>query len=208
MRAFCGVTALLTFTAAAPAFADSEASNVPRIATDEWGRCFAHSIPDDFYDVGGRTDVYLVGDNRLLGDGLTPVHSYDWYAQQLYVACNASDGEGARGPAVVQLGPWPRGQKPNDETLAIAFHFNGETIATYSTLDIADGDPANASCSVSHYTVIDEVVGFERAYGENPSFLVTTVDGRRLTFNAVTGALVNTEKGEPRYSFGECWTGE
>jgi len=194
----------LVCAASSDAYADCEVSNVPYVATDDYGRCFAHSIPDNFYGTDGRTDVYLVGDNRLLGDGLTPLHSYDWFAQQIYVACNVSDGKGTVAPIVVQVGPWPRGHAPNDETLAIAFHYNGETLAEYSTLDIADGDPANASCSVSHYTVIEKIEGFSGLYGEVARFTVTTVDGRRLSFDVTSGALIKTEKARPAKMRGQC----
>lgn len=194
----------LACTAPSGAQADSEASNVPHVATDDYGRCFVHSIPDNFYGVDGRTDVYLVGDNRLLGDGLTPLHSYDWFAQQIYVACNMPDGKGTVAPTVVQIGPWPRGHVPNDETLAIAFHYNGETLAEYSTLDIAGGDPANASCSVSHYTVIESVEGFSGRHEEGASFTITTVDGRRLSFDVTSGELMNTENIGAAETRGQC----
>lgn len=88
--------------------------------------------------------------------------------------------------------------------MAVAFHYNGETLAAYSTLDIAAGNPANASCSVSHYTVIQNIDGFERGDGDT-LFRLTTVDGRRLTFNALTGALVDTEQGAPAEIRGECY---
>lgn len=180
--------------------ADSEASNVSYVATDQYGRCYAHSIPDDYYGTAGRTDVYAVDKEMTL------LHSYAWYAPQLYVACRVSDGKGTIAPALVQVGPWPRGHKPDDETPAIAFHYNGETLAEYSTLDIADRDPVNASCSVSHYTVIQDIEGFERDYGDGDTlFRLTTVDGRRLTFNALTGALVATEQGAPAEIRGECY---
>ena len=184
--------------------ADQEASNVPHVATDDYGRCLVHSIPDSFYGVSGRTDVYFVGDNRLFGDGLTLVHSYEWFAQQIYVACNIPNGKGTVAPTVVQIGPWPRGHVPNDETLAIAFHYNGETLAEYSTLDIADGDPANASCSVSHYTVIESIDGFNSLHRAGSTFTVTTVDGRRLSFDATRGELINTENVDSAETRGLC----
>lgn len=200
--------AISTLAAAASqaARADSEASNVPHVATDDYGRCFAHSIPDEYYGTVGRTDVYAVGAGYPPNKELVRIHSYDWFAQQIYVACDVSDGKGTIAPALVQVGPWPRGHKPDGETLAVAFHYNGETLAVYSTLDIADRDPVNASCSVSHYTVIQDIEGFERDYGDGDTlFRLTTVDGRRLTFNALTGALVATEQGAPAEIRGECY---
>ncbi|NOX81468.1 MAG: hypothetical protein GXP06_00455 [Alphaproteobacteria bacterium] len=180
--------------------ADQEASNVAYVATDEYGRCFAHSIPDAYFEPGGKTHIYAAGDELVL------LQTFPWYAQRIYIACNASDGKGMSAPAIVQMGPWPRGHKPNAETLAIAFHYNGKELARYSTLDIADGDPANASCSVSHYTVIQEEEGLVRRGGDT-LFRLVTIDGRRLTFSATTGALIDTEQTSPVEFYGECFGG-
>lgn len=192
------------FLSAQSASADQEASNVPHIATDDYGRCFVHSMPDDYYGTAGRTDVYSVGTGYPPGGDLTVIHSYDWFAQQIYVACNISNGKGTVAPAVVQAGPWPRGHVPNHETLAIAFHYDGETLAEYSTLDIAGGNPANASCSVSHYMVIESIDGFSGLYGEDARFAVTTVDGRRLSFDVTSGELINTENVSAAEMHGLC----
>lgn len=197
--------AMLAMAASPAARADSEASNVPHVATDDNGRCFAHSVPAERYGTAGRTDVYAVGAGYPPNEELALIHSYDWFAQQIYVACNVSDGKGAVGHAVVQRGPWPRGHRPDDKIIAVAFHYNGAKLAEYSTLDIADGNPKNASCSVSHYTVIKIVEGFVRNGGADTLFRLTTIDGRRLTFNALTGALVDTEQGAPAELHGECY---
>ncbi len=195
--------ALVFCSASSVAWADQEASNVAHVATDEYGRCFARSIPSDTYGTAGRTDIYLVGEE------LVPSYNYDWYAPQMRVACNISDGKGHLAPAIVQIGPWPRGHSPDQETLAIAFHYNGALKASYSTLDIADNDPANASCSVSHYTVIEELEGFVRGNADHETvFRLKTIDGRRLTFSAVTGALLKTEQdAPPQEGRGACFRG-
>ncbi|MBT8473536.1 MAG: hypothetical protein HKN14_05370 [Marinicaulis sp.] len=181
------------------AMADDEASNRPHVAAGQYGQCFAHSVPAEYYGVDGRTDLYAVGEeNKLL-------HSYDWFAQRIFIACNVSDGKGVIAPAVVQLGPWPRGHAPEDDTLSIAFHYDGERVAEYSTLDIAEGNPKNASCSVSHYTVIAIVDGFSNLYSDAaPNFSLTTVDGRRLTFNILTGAIVKVDDTAAEESRGAC----
>lgn len=196
------VFAIVACAAAAvnAAHADEEAANVAHVATDDYGRCFAHSIPDSYYEPGGKTYVYAVDEKMTL------LRVYPWFAQQIYIACNVSDGEGIIAPALVQIGPWPRGRRPDDETLALAFYYNGETLAEYSTLDIAGGDPANVSCSVSHYVVIQHIDGFDPGYGAGDTlFRLTTVDGRRLTFSATTGALVKTEAGPPPAPHGACF---
>ena len=194
---------LLAAAALAAAFstaaqADQEASNVAHVATDEYGRCLAHSIPDALYEPGGVTRIYAAGKE------LTLLHSYDWFAQTLYVACAVSNGAGIIAEAVVQFGPWPRGNRPNDETLAVAFHYNGEEVARFSTLDIAGRDPRNASSSVSHYTVIERVIGFS---ADRRQFSLETVDGRTLTFDVLTGEMTQAGAAPPQTPFGACYRG-
>ena len=162
------------------------------MAADEYGRCFVHSVPADSYGGDGRTDLYMVepvpaGDAQVAATngeggasmrGIFIAESHDWFAQRIFLACNVSDGRSPSGPVLVQTGPWARGHKPDDETLALAFHFKAEEVVRYSTLDIAGGDPKNASCSVSHYTVIEKVEGFDYGYGDKPTVLrLTTVMG-------------------------------
>ena len=90
-------------------------------------------------------------------------------------------------PSAVQFGPWARGQQASASQLAIAFHAGGRLLRSYSTLDIA-GRPDNVSASVSHYTVIRDVEGFATDDAGRVVFRVTTIDGRRLTFDPATGA--------------------
>ncbi len=94
------------------------------------------------------------------------------------------------GIAVVSMGPWARGHQASADALALAFHFDGKTVREYSTLDIA-GRPDNVSASVSHYTVIEEVLGFRWVRGNEYVFEVRTTDGRMLAFDAVTGEQAN-----------------
>ncbi|NJK42400.1 MAG: hypothetical protein HC937_01200, partial [Aquincola sp.] len=56
---------------------------------------------------------------------------------------------------------------------------DGKTVREYSTLDIA-GKPDNVSSSVSHYTVIEEVLGFRWVRGNEYVFELRTTDGRTL----------------------------
>jgi hypothetical protein len=93
-------------------------------------------------------------------------------------------------PAIVrridEFGPWARGHRASASQLAIAFHAGGRLLRSYSTLDIA-GSPDNVSASVSHFTVIRDVEGFGSDRAGRVVFRVTTVDGRRLTFDPATG---------------------
>lgn len=204
-RPRCGLSSItrlgiVVWALAGSARADQEASNVAHVVTGAFGRCFAHAVPDAPYGDSGVTRLYAVGES------LVEMNAYPWFAQSLYIACNIADGKGTMAPAVVALGPWPRGHAPDDKTLAIAFHYDGDRVAQYSTLDIAAGDPKNASCSVSHYTVIREVEGFAPWLGSGPlHFSVLTVDGRRLVFDAVSGALVEWSVTAPDEPRGACF---
>ena len=89
----------------------------------------------------GKTLVYRVTEGED-----ERIHEYDWFSQQIFLVCNASDGTGPVGTAVVSTGPWARGHHASAEHLALAFHYKGETVAEYSTLDIA-GSAENVSAS-------------------------------------------------------------
>ncbi len=167
------------------AFGDEEASNVPHIKASAYGRCYAKSIPDEPYGMKGVTKVYRVGKER---DSLT--HTFHWFSQRLYIACNVSDSKTSTGISLVRLGPWPRGHEATSRQLAIAFHFKGRPIKEYSTLAIA-GRPDNVSRSVSHYQVIKKVAGFRWIRGNEYVFEIITTDERRLSFDPTTGEMMN-----------------
>lgn len=172
---------LLAALLSAPLRADEEAANTAHVAASEYGRCYAKSVPAESYGNRGKTQVFRVTEDE---DEL--VESYDWFSQSIYLVCNASDSTGPTGIALVSLGPWPRGEAANADTLALGFHYKGRTVREYSTLDIA-GRAENVSRSVSHYTVIGEVAGFQRTRGNEYVFEIRTTDGRTLRFNAATG---------------------
>lgn len=172
---------LLTLAICLPLLADQEAGNTAHVAASEYGRCYAKSIPSESYGNAGKTLIYRVAEGA---DEL--VHEYGWFSQQIHLVCNASDSARPTGVAVVSTGPWARGHEASADVLALAFHFDGKTVREYSTLEIA-GKPNNVSASVSHYTVIEEVLGFRWVRSNEYVFEVRTTDGRTLAFDAVTG---------------------
>ena len=180
-RLICATVAIAALSA--PASADEEAANVPYVAVDQYGRCYAKSVPAESYGSAGTTKVYIVdaGEDRL-------VDTYPWYSSRMHLQCLTRLAEGRYGVSVVQFGPWARGRQASPGQLAIAFHAGGRLLRRYSTLDIA-GSPDNVSASVSHYTVLREVEGFVTEAATSV-FRVTTVDGRRLTFDPATGAQI------------------
>ena len=197
---------LVTFGVTATAMvvkADQEASNWTHVTSDPWGRCYARSAPASDYGSDGTTDVYVVGS---IDQPDTKVASYDFFGLSLYLSCNVIGGDGAPDVAMAGLGPWARGNAPDDETVALVLFYSGREVARYSTLDIADNIPGAVDCSVSHYQVLGPIDGYVRDENDRIVFQATTVDGRTLTFDAVTGELVDSVQGEPSgFGIGSCF---
>lgn len=164
--------------------ADQEAGNVVHVQASEYGRCYAKSVPSERYGNAGTTTVFRVTDSADAA-----LHQFDWYAPQLRLACNVSDGNTPVGVSIVQFGPWHRGRQASKDHLALAFYFKGEKVAEYSTLDLA-GTPANVSASVSHYVVITAIEGYEFQARNQAVFRVKTQDGRTLSFDPSTGVRI------------------
>ena len=195
MKRVRAVFAAIALLCTAPlAAADEEASNIAYVAASQYGNCYARSVPSAGYGTAGETLVYAVN-ARGGADG--EAARYNWFAPQMRLECNVAGADGTIGHSIVQIGPWPRGDAADADTLALAFYWNGERVRRYSTLDIA-GAPGNVSASVSHYTVIEEIVGYGWRDSNRYSFVVRTTDGRTLTFDAGTGLLLSTEASPPR----------
>ena len=160
---------------------DDEASNVPHVAASSYGRCYAKAVPDSLYGQAGRTRAYWV---RARQDSL--LASYDWFSQRIFLECNVASGDGPVALSVVRFGPWARGQEAKAQDLALAFYRGPRLLRRYSTLDIA-GRPSNVSASVSHYTVIDSVIGYRWVDGNRYRFDVRRTDGQVLSFDPATG---------------------
>lgn len=177
----------LILIASASAFADDEASNVPILRTDQWGRCYAKSVPAELYGMKGTTRIYSVqsGEDQLL-------HAFDWYANQIYLHCNVGHPTEQVGVSVVRLGPWARGQQATVDHLALAFYYRGKLVKQYSTLDIA-GAPDNVSRSISHYSVIQLVEGYRQQQSNFATFEILTTGGRLLAFDPTTGAILSSK---------------
>ncbi|GJM21443.1 MAG: hypothetical protein DHS20C15_13580 [Planctomycetota bacterium] len=110
-----------------------------------------------------------------------------WYAFRVLLS---DDGR-----YLVRLGNWPRGQRPSESHLAVAFYDNGELLAEYSTRALIEDD-SKVRPSSSHYTYrahdgeLSLVVG-DTEKGELPlSFEFSTIDGIRYRFDVTTGEIV------------------
>ncbi len=163
--------------------ADEEPVNQPYVVSSEWGRCYAKSVPDNYDGQEGTTMVYKVTKEN---DELIAEH--DWYSRQIYLYCNAWYTE-APEVSIVRFGPWHSGHEANENDLAIAFYADDKLLKSYSTIDIARSQK-NISVSVSHYTVIEEVIGYQVIPDGWVQFVIKTYDGRELKFMAATGELI------------------
>lgn len=184
-------TICLALLVAATAAADDEASNRTHIRTDQWGYCYAKSVPSEDYGSKGTTKIYSV---RPAEDIL--LQTFDWYASEIYLKCVVGRSDDQLGVSVVRLGSWARGPRATADQMAIAFYFRGVLVRQYSTLEIA-GSPENVSRSVSHYTVIRRIDGYREQRGNFSTFEIFTTDGRIVTFDPTTGAILSTRKPIP-----------
>ena len=185
----------MTIHALPPAFADEEASNWSHVVADQWGACYAKSVPKydtDPYDKPrqqGETRVYRVEKTKDI-----LLHSYDWFAQNLFIDCSNDVA------SVVRLGPWHRGHKPVKGDLALAFYRDGKLLKSYSTLDVMGNE--QVEFSVSHYRVFEEPpqMKWEGAEEEQPwgwgRFVVEAikVNGQPIKFDVSTGEIIESGK--------------
>jgi hypothetical protein len=178
------VALLASLSAPLSALADDEASNWPHVQSAEYGRCYLKSVPAENYGSKGQTYVYSVtaqADQLLV--------RYPWYSKQIWLNCAVSNDKSATGISVVRRGPWSRGHRASANDLALAFAFNGKEVKHYSTLDLA-GKADNVSASVSHYTVIEKVLGYRWINSNEYVFEILLIDGRKLAFDPTTGERV------------------
>ena len=147
------------------------------------GSHYVKSVPSGAYDyIKGETSIYAVGSE---GDEL--LHTFPWYSPRLELRRFGRD------LSMVRFGGWPVGREASDDVLAIGFYLNDKELQTYSTLDLA-GRPENVNATVSHHIVIAEVHGYRirhTADGKSVEYLfeLTTIDGRLLSFDCMTGEL-------------------
>lgn len=175
----------LALLVAAPAGGDQEAANRPHVTASSYGAFYAKSVPAAMWHHQlGATSVFRVeaGEDVL-------VHSYPWFAQKIYLEGFA----GSNTVYVVRMGPWARGNDPQPDHLAFAIYKGGELVRTVSTADLV-GLGATAQRSVSHYTVINRVVGIRRTRGSKMVFEIVVAGELRLAFDLDTGEVVPPEQ--------------
>ena len=169
-----------------PAPLDSEAAPRPYVVTSWSGSFFFKMTPDPsapanrekglgfaYKVTPGQTDELLWQTNG-------------WYSFSVWLSDD--------GVYLVRVGNWPRGDKPTDSDLAVAFYKSGELLKKYSTADLIK-DPSRIAPSVSHY---DFLAAPFPDFAEQPTvprdkltFRLRTVDAIEYLFDARTGELLS-----------------
>lgn len=159
------------------AHADSEAPNVPVVASGDDGTCYAKSVPANSWGESGSTKVFVVS---VPAD--REVAEYPWYAARIYLVCRDD-------PTLIRIGRWPQGHKPRHEDLGVAFYLKGKLLRSHSMLDLA-GSPENAAGSVSHYMVLSGEFSFQHSESRTVYyFRAGLVTGGAVLFDAFSGMI-------------------
>jgi len=188
------LTLLAVWFSVAVCRADDEAYPTIHVAANGpwYAKCVPVDVPNhadrinpDDLQWKGKTFVYMAKADR---DEL--LYTFDWFSPKIYISRHGD---------IVRIGKWPEGTKASAKALAISFYSSGKLAAAYSTLDLA-GSERNVQASVSHHTVIQEIVGFVRIFKKvgrdtltnDPGygFEIVLHDGQRLVFDPSTGKQI------------------
>lgn len=166
-----------------PLYADREAPPFPYIVQAEMGQFYFRMVPGKGYAyklTNGKKDELLW-------------KTEGWYSMRVFLA---SDGI-----HLVRLGDWPRGQRPTEKHLAVAFYKNGTLLKSYSTKDLIE-DYSQVQKSISHYLYLMEGEDKLGLYSGRDKklrfydgvFKLTTIDGIEYKFNIETGKIKSKVK--------------
>jgi hypothetical protein len=162
------------------AFSDEEMAPYSYIVASQSGRHYFKMFPGslDGEEKGlGHGGVYQVGHEDNKDTLLWTVDG--WYAFKTFLS---NDTE-----FLVRIGNWPRGHKPSEKDLGIAFYKKGVLIKSYSTKDLIK-DESKVSPSMSHYEFYKGELGFDKKDGK--TFEITTVDDIKYSFTVETGSII------------------
>ncbi len=102
-----------------------------------------------------------------------------WYAFKTFIT---NDGQ-----YLIRIGNWPRGNKPSEDDLAIAFYQKDKLIKSYSTRELIKDDSL-VPISVSHYEFMKE-----QPYLDGFHIILMTVDGIAYKFDVTTGLILSAD---------------
>lgn len=103
-----------------------------------------------------------------------------WYAFKTFIT---NDGQ-----YLIRIGNWPRGDKPSEDDLAIAFYEKDKLMKSYSTRELIKGDSL-VPISVSHYEFMKE-----QPYLDGFRIILITVDGIAYKFDVTNGLILSSDK--------------
>ena len=103
-----------------------------------------------------------------------------WYAFKTFIT---NDGQ-----YLIRIGNWPRGDKPSEDDLAIAFYEKDKLIKSYSTRELIKDDSL-VPISVSHYEFMKE-----QPYLDGFRIILITVDGIAYKFDVTNGLILSSDK--------------
>ncbi|HSL90375.1 MAG TPA: hypothetical protein VK870_13810 [Ignavibacteriaceae bacterium] len=103
-----------------------------------------------------------------------------WYAFKTFIT---NDGQ-----YLIRIGNWPRGDKPSEDDLAIAFYEKDKLMKSYSTRELIKDDSL-VPISVSHYEFMKE-----QPYLDGFRIILITVDGIAYKFDVTNGLILSSDK--------------
>lgn len=171
--------ATLILSIAAPVVADEEIAPYPYVVAAGGGRYYLKLVPQRGTRDVGNGAVYSVSRS---GPDQVVYRTTGWFAFQTFLSYN--------GEQIVRIGNWPRGHRPSSAHLAIAFYTRGKLVKQYSTAELIK-DPSKVQPTVSHYSFLRKLIGFEHSYSTR--FSLISVDGIRYTFDARTGKILESK---------------
>jgi hypothetical protein len=177
MRMLASVV-LVVFTV--PVLAGKRTPNYPYVTSSGLaGVFYARCIPAEDGGTEGTTTVY-----HVLKDGDKVVDTYDWYIKRGVVL--------GWSPIAGKVGIMALGGPPatgSDAPAELSFHLGGKHLASYSIEDLKKlGVKLNDELLESTGPRIGfKVVGCEQMSGTNEYQFVVEVNGKRLSFDILTG---------------------
>jgi hypothetical protein len=163
---------------ALPVLAGKRSPNRPYVTSGPDGVFYARCVPAEDRGTKGTTTVY-----HVLKDGDKVVDTYEWYVQGRVVL--------GWSPIAGKVGIMALGGPPatgSDAPAELSFHLGGKHLASYSIDDLKKLGVKLDDLVASDGTRIGfKVIGCEQMPGTNEYQFVVEVNGKKLSFDILTG---------------------
>lgn len=163
-------------------FADQEQSTFAYVKNAYGGRHFFVMLPHPKKYYSRDTGKGYVKSISRTGKIKTLWKVSGWYAFKTYLSY---DGE-----YLVRMGNWPRGVRPSQKHLAIAFYNKSGLIKRYSTKDLIK-TLSKVRRSRGHYRYKKKIIGFT---GYNYRFTLITIDNVKYVFDVRNGKIIKSKQ--------------